>query len=76
MSGDGWFQGKPAAVSWGPGRIDVAVHGMDDALWVISWVDGRWGGFWSLGGLLYRKGELVSSPAIASRGVNRLDLRT
>jgi hypothetical protein len=26
----GVFKDGPAAVSWGPGRVDVFVHGMDD----------------------------------------------
>jgi hypothetical protein len=64
--------GDPAAVSWGPNRIDLFVRGTDNVLW-HNWYDGSWGippaARWEpLGGVLY------SSPAACSWGPGRLDV--
>ena len=63
----GVLMSDPAAVSWGPNRIDVFVRGTDNALW-HRWFDGDWSGWESLGGVL------TSGPAVASWGSNRLDV--
>jgi hypothetical protein len=57
----------PAAVSWGPNRIDVFAAGSDRALWHIWW-DGRWSAWESLGGNLH------GGPDVASWGPLRLDV--
>lgn len=50
-----------------PGE-DVAIRGVDGAVWLRGW-DGRyWTGWWSLGG------QAASAPAIASWGPGRLDV--
>jgi uncharacterized protein YvpB len=50
-----------------PGE-DVAIRGVDGAVWLRGW-DGRdWTGWWSLGG------RAASAPAIASWGPGRLDV--
>jgi Zn-dependent M28 family amino/carboxypeptidase len=56
----GWLEPAPAArprpagsvVSWGPGRIDVFVSGMDSALHHKAWDGSTWHDFESLGGVL------------------------
>ena len=57
----------PAAVSWGPGRIDVFARGTDNALY-HKWYDGNWSGWESLGGML------TSGPAVCSWASGRLDV--
>ena len=58
----------PAAVSWGPGRMDVFVRGNDGALWHMWWNSAAWGGWESLGG------SLASAPSVAAWSANRLDV--
>lgn len=58
----------PAAVSWGPGRIDVFIKGGDNALWHQAFDNGAWQGWESLGGVIN------SGPDVASWGPNRLDV--
>src|ERR1051326_7069702 len=59
--GTGLMQGKPAAVSWGPGRVDVFVRGGGNEL-DHKWFDqGSWSSGWENKG-----GTLASSPAVAS----------
>jgi hypothetical protein len=55
------FVGDPAAVSIGPNQIDVAVLGRDNAIWIVSYING-WGGWQSLGG------QFESAPALAGVG--------
>jgi murein DD-endopeptidase MepM/ murein hydrolase activator NlpD len=57
----------PSAVSWGSGRVDLFVHGEDNALWQRSF-RGSWGSWSSLGGIL------VSSPDAASWASGHLDV--
>lgn len=64
----GGFTTGPAAVSWGPGRIDVFGRGEDNALWHAWFENGRWSDWELLGG------GLTSRPAAASRGHRRLDV--
>jgi len=47
----------PAACSWGAGRLDVFVQGIDGALWHKGYTGGKWYGWQSLGG------KLTSGPA-------------
>ncbi len=58
----------PAAVSWGPNRIDTFVRGMDRALWHKWWDGSAWSSWESLGG------SLGSAPAVASWQEGRLDV--
>ncbi len=64
----GILTSAPAAVSWGPNRIDVFVRGTDNALWHIWWDGNRWSSWESLGGML------TSSPGVSSWQPNRLDV--
>ena len=57
----------PAAVSWGPNRIDVFARGTDSALW-HKWFAGSWSDWESLGGIL------TSGPAVCSWASARLDV--
>jgi len=45
----GVFDGQPASVSWGPGHLEVFIHGNDGAIW-HKWWDNGWSGWESLGG--------------------------
>jgi hypothetical protein len=60
--------GKPAAVSWGSGRIDLFVRGSDNALWHTSYQGGSWSSWGSLGG------AITSAPSVASWGSGHLDV--
>ncbi|HPJ29786.1 MAG TPA: beta/gamma crystallin-related protein [Methanothrix sp.] len=62
----------PAAVSWGPNRIDVFVRGSDNALWHRYWDGKTWQPWESLG--MPPSGGLASAPAAASRGPNKIDV--
>jgi murein DD-endopeptidase MepM/ murein hydrolase activator NlpD len=57
----------PGAVSWGNGRIDLFVHGEDNALWHKVY-NGSWGSWVSRGG------TLVSAPDAASWGNGHIDV--
>lgn len=62
------FSGDPAAVSWGAGRVDVFVHGLDDDhLWQKTY-DGNWHDWQDLGGTIFY------SPAAASIAPGHLDV--
>jgi serine/threonine protein kinase len=61
------FTQSPAAVSWGPARIDLFGHGVDGAIYHNYW-DGSWHSFESLGG------NFVYGPAASSWGPGRLDV--
>lgn len=68
------FQGAeatsaPAAVSWGPGRLDVFVRGRNGELFQ-NYREGSWGG-WRVPDA-FRGVVLRSAPACASWGVGRL----
>jgi hypothetical protein len=58
----------PAAVSWGPDRIDVFARGDDSHLWHKCWNGTSWTGWDDLGG------ALASGPAAASRALWHLDV--
>lgn len=63
----GFIQDEPAAVSWGPNRIDCFVRGPNDHLHHMWW-DGSFKGWDDLGG------TITSGPAVSStRESNRLD---
>jgi hypothetical protein len=71
----GQIAGRPAAVSWGPDRIDVVAHGLnDDQVWhnarSLSCAGNHWCGWNPKGGTL----PLGASPTITSWGSNRLDI--
>jgi hypothetical protein len=65
------FKGDPAAVSWGPNRIDVVGIGTDNAVWHRAYT-GTWNGnnWSSIGGQI----KTGTGPAIASEGVNKLNV--
>ena len=55
----------PCVSSWGPGRIDVLVRGVDTSFWHISADNGNWGGWEYLGYLdvdINLTAEEVKSP--------------
>ncbi len=66
--------GNPVTVSWGPNRLDTFVVSGDHQLYHKAWDGSHWlpspTGYEQLGGVI-RDG---SSPAIVSRGPNRLDI--
>ena len=57
----------PDVASWGPGRLDVFVHGFDNQLW-HKWYDGNWSAWETLGG------RLTSDPTAVSWGPDRVDV--
>ena len=57
----------PAAVSWGPNRIDTFVSGPGNNMYHKWWNGAAWSGWENLGG------ELTSGPAVCSWAPNRLD---
>jgi|GEM_PF-3285765 serine/threonine protein kinase len=61
------FTIAPAAVSWGPNRVDVFGRGSDGALYHNYW-DGSWHTFESLGG------NFLYGPAVSTWGPGRLDV--
>jgi hypothetical protein len=62
------FAGDPAAVSWGPGRIDLFIHGADGDSLAHKVFDGHWHSWEDLGG------TLLFSPTAASWVAGRLDV--
>ena len=64
----GVLASDPAAVSWGPDRIDVFARGTDNALLHICWNGTTWSEWENLGGIL------CSGPGVASWGSGRLDV--
>lgn len=65
--------GNPAAVSWGPGRIDLFVEGGDHKLWQ-RWTacsGCQWSSWLQPVGT---DGTLASSPAVTSWGPGRIDV--
>lgn len=64
----GKLKGDPAAVSWGPHRIDVVVRGMDDCLWHRACKTSGRTEWVKLGNY-----PIHSSPALCSRGEGQLD---
>jgi hypothetical protein len=59
---------SPAASSWGSGRLDLFVQGMDGALYHKSYSGSTWSGWENLGG------KLTSSPAATSPGNGQIDV--
>ncbi|GAB3427794.1 PLL family lectin [Flindersiella endophytica] len=77
LPGGSWTRGinlggdlasQPAAVSWGPGRIDVFARFTDNALWHRASTSGSWTAWARLGGIL------TSAPAVTSWEPGRLDV--
>jgi hypothetical protein len=66
--GTGLMQGSPAAVSWGPGRIDVFARGGGSDLAHKVFANGRWYPWVSLGN------EITASPAVVSTGPQQLSV--
>jgi hypothetical protein len=58
----------PAIASWGPGRLDVFVRGLDNALWHRAHHHGEWGSWSSLGG------NFEDDPAAVSWEAGRIDV--
>jgi hypothetical protein len=71
----GVVNSNPAAVSWGPNRIDIFYCGQNNHLWHQWWDGAQWNPEQDLGGVL-TPNHLVtpSGPAVASWGQNRLDV--
>ncbi|MDQ4036775.1 MAG: hypothetical protein M3313_00105, partial [Actinomycetota bacterium] len=63
---------EPAAVCWGPDRIDVFVRGTDDAIHHKYWDGSAWGP--SVTEWQFMGGVSTSPPAAVSWGPKRLDL--
>jgi hypothetical protein len=62
------MQGNPAAVSWGPGHIDVFARGPNNEL-EDEWFDnGSWHDWGNLGG------TITSSPSATSPGPGRVNI--
>lgn len=59
---------SPAAVSWGPNRLDLFVDGVDGQLWHKGWDGVQWQVWEPLGG------GLTSSPTVSSWAPGRLDI--
>lgn len=65
----GTIIGEPAAVSWGPNRVDVFVRGTDNGLYQKFWAgSGDFAGWFPLGG------SLSSDPVAVSTAVNFIDV--
>ncbi len=64
----GSLASQPAAVSWGPGRVDVFARGTDDRLKWRTRTAAGWSDWKSLGG------ALGSAPAVTSWAPGRLDV--
>src|SRR5690242_2531297 len=62
------FAGDPAAVSWGPNRIDLFIQDSDGKSLVHKVYDGYWHSWEDLGG------AILYSPAVASMSAGRLDV--
>lgn len=58
---------SPAAISWGPGRIDIVAKGASGEL-LHKWHQGMWGNWAVLGGCI------VGTPAMTSMNTGRLDI--
>lgn len=67
MIGSG-VSSKPAAVSWGPGRVDLVARGTDGS--VLHW----WGDGDTFAGPESLGGSILYAPAIASRGAGQLQI--
>ncbi len=67
------IRSDPAVVSWGPGRLDVFVRGVDDKLWQRFSTNGgaNWSGWFKP---LGNQGILASGPDVAARAVDRVDV--
>ncbi|MEO6798030.1 MAG: glycoside hydrolase family 3 N-terminal domain-containing protein [Candidatus Dormibacter sp.] len=64
----GLMVGGPAVASWSTNRLDVFIHGIDNALWHRWWTGSNWSGWEFLGG------QLTADPTVVSWGPNRLDV--
>ena len=51
------FKGAPAAVSWGPDRIDAFVRGVDDHLGHLWWNGSEWKGWLRARGACFSGGS-------------------
>ena len=63
---------EPAAVAWGPNRLDVFVLGTDQAVYHKWWDGANWGP--GLTDYEYMGGICSSPPRVTAWGPNRLDL--
>jgi hypothetical protein len=66
----GYLAGRPTAVSWGTGRLDVFARGGDAGLWTTNYeqADGTWTEWTSLGG------EILGEPDAVSWTADRIDV--
>lgn len=68
----GKIVGKPAAVAWGPNRLDVFVRGVDNAIYHKAWDGTKW-----LPGIQdweFLGGNIAGSPVAVSWAQGRLDI--
>lgn len=64
----GGMQNGPDVSSWGSGRLDVFIRGLDNQLW-HRWFDGtNWSGWEALGGIL------TADPSAVSMSPNSIDV--
>jgi hypothetical protein len=61
------FVDAPAAVSWGPNRLDCFMRGVDSRMYHI-WYDNAWGELEVFDGII------ASAPAVASQASGQLDV--
>jgi hypothetical protein len=71
--GDEQINSWPAAVSWGPNRIDVFVRGTDARLYTKSWDGSAWSDYVQLGDEPIENVD-NTPPAVVSWGPNRIDV--
>jgi hypothetical protein len=73
-----WYNGTPAAVSWGPDRLDIFAVGPDGGMHHKAWADGwvpPYSGWEALGAAPCAGGfESESAPAAATWGADRVDV--
>jgi hypothetical protein len=67
----GAFPNRPAAASWGPGRIDLFVRGADNRLWQTYWAGKGWSGWFQPPGT--QAGVLASAPSASPWGAGLPD---
>ena len=68
----GHFMGSPAAVSWGPGRIDIVGRTIDNDLYHLVYDSSLHG--WEPLAVIPLGTKLTGDPAITTWGPHRLDL--
>lgn len=70
----GKIVGKPAAVAWGPNRLDVFVRGTDNAIYHKAWNGSAWFPGAGVSDWENIGGVIAGSPVAVSWGKERLDI--